>query len=178
MATLVFADGTFHETSMNDIADRAGVTKPVLYQHFASKRDLYLAVLSSIGDRLTAAIEEAAASAAGPREQVLAGFRAYFTFVSEQEAAFSVLFGSGARSDPEASEIIDSVENTLAHVVASLIDIEVMDLERRHLLAHGIVGLAEGSGRASLQIGDQLDPEELATHMARLAWAGLRGMGA
>ncbi len=56
-----FARAGYHETSMNDVADAAGVTKPVLYQHFESKRELYQALLDDVGARLVAAITEATA---------------------------------------------------------------------------------------------------------------------
>ena len=62
----VFANEGFHATSMNDVADAAGVTKPVLYQHFASKRELYLELLEDVGTRLGQVIEDATLSAGGP----------------------------------------------------------------------------------------------------------------
>ena len=86
---------------MNDIAEAAGVTKPVLYQHFGSKRDLYREVLEDVGGRLEETIAKAAAGAPGPREQVEAGFGAYFRFVAQEQDAFQVLFGGDTRRDPQ-----------------------------------------------------------------------------
>ena len=63
VALSTFARAGFHETSMNDVADAAGVTKPVLYQHFESKRDLYQALLDDVGHRLVAAVTTATADA-------------------------------------------------------------------------------------------------------------------
>src|SRR5215831_5789973 len=80
----VFAERGFHVTSMNDIAEAAGVTKPVLYQHFGSKRELYLELLEDVGRRLLDEITKATVSADGPRHQVEAGFAAYFRFVEHQ----------------------------------------------------------------------------------------------
>ena len=74
----VFARNGFHSTSMNDVADAAGVTKPVLYQHFDSKQDLYLALLEEAGNRLRTAVSKAVAGAANGKEQTEMGFRAYF----------------------------------------------------------------------------------------------------
>ena len=65
----------FHPTSMNDLAEAAGVTKPVLYQHFGSKRELYLEILEDVGGRLRDAIGKATSEAAAPREQVERGLR-------------------------------------------------------------------------------------------------------
>src|SRR5438128_12649599 len=97
----VFARRGFHAASMAEVAEAAGVTKPVLYQHFGSKRQLYLELLEDVGQQLSDAIAKATAAASGPREQVTAGFGTYFRFVSEHRSAFTLLFGSGARRDEE-----------------------------------------------------------------------------
>ena len=56
VAVDVFGQGGYYGASMNDIADAAGVTKPVLYQHFDSKSDLYRALIDDVGDRMIEAI--------------------------------------------------------------------------------------------------------------------------
>src|SRR5256714_14409627 len=84
----VFAANGFHRTSMEDVADAAGVTKPVLYQHFASKRELYLELLDDVGSQLMVEIAKAVATAAGPRHQGESGFAAYFRFVADHQDAF------------------------------------------------------------------------------------------
>jgi AcrR family transcriptional regulator len=162
---------------MNDIAEAAGVTKPVLYQHFRSKRQLYLVLLDDVGGGLRHEIEKATADAAGPREQVEAGFRAYFRFVAANEDAFKVLFGGGTRRDEEFDRKVRQVEEVIAEAIAGLIDVEGLDTGTRRLLAHGLVGLAESTSRHWLDGGQSTDPDELAARVAELAWAGLRGLG-
>jgi AcrR family transcriptional regulator len=176
VALRVFADRGFHPTSMNDLAEAAGVTKPVLYQHFGSKRELYLELLEEVGERLRDEIGKATSEAATPRQQVERGFAAYFRFVADNEAAFKVLFGGGARRDEEFAAFGLRVEESIADTIALLIDVPGLDAETRRLLAHGIVGLAEATSRHWLREGRQGDPEELATRIAELAWAGLRGI--
>jgi AcrR family transcriptional regulator len=171
----VFAERGFHPTSMNDLAEAAGVTKPVLYQHFGSKRELYLELLDDIGSRLRDSIGKATSEAASPREQVERGFAAYFRFVAEHEAAFKVLFG-GSRRDEEFAAYARRVEDSVAELVAALIEVPGLDEETRRLLAHGVVGLAEGAGRHWLRDDRTAGPEELAARVAELAWAGLRGI--
>jgi AcrR family transcriptional regulator len=175
-ALSVFADRGFHGTAMNDIADAAGVTKPVLYQHFSSKRALYREVLDDVGGRLEETIAKAAAGAPGPREQVEAGFGAYFRFVAGEQDAFQVLFGGDTRRDPEFIQLAAATEASIATAIAALIDIEGIDLDHQALLAHGLVGLAEGTSRRWLANGRQEDPAALAAQVAELAWAGLRGI--
>src|SRR3954466_15522524 len=110
VALEVFAENGFHRTSMEDIADAAGVTKPVLYQHFRSKRELYLELLDDVGAHLMEDIEKAVAAAPGPRQQVEAGFVAYFRFVGHRQSAFNLLFGGGARRDEEFADAVRKVE--------------------------------------------------------------------
>jgi AcrR family transcriptional regulator len=172
----VFAERGFHPTSMNDLAEAAGVTKPVLYQHFGSKRELYLELLDDVGTRLRTAIDKATSEASSPREQVQRGFGAYFRFVAEHAAAFQVLFGGGTRRDEEFAGYARQVEDSIATTVAALIDVEGLGESDRRLLAHGIVGLAEGTSRHWLRDGATGDPDALAARVAELAWAGLRGV--
>lgn len=161
---------------MNDIAEAAGVTKPVLYQHFDSKRGMYRELLAEIGERLRETIAKATADAAGPRQQIEGGFRAYFAFVSDNADAYRVLFGSGTQRDEEFAEEARKVEASIAEVVAALIEVEGLDQPRRALLANGIVGLAEGASRYWLHHEVDVDADTLAREVSQLAWAGLRGI--
>jgi len=177
VAERTFAGRGFHDASMNDIAEAAGVTKPVLYQHFRSKRGLYLAALHDVGDRLRLTIDKATADAGSPREQVLAGIVAYFRFVADHDGAFDLLFGGGNRNDPEFDEAARAVEATLARLVAERIDVEDLEPARRELFGHAVVGLVEGAGRHWLTTGRPVPPEAAAAAVAGLVWAGLRGIG-
>jgi AcrR family transcriptional regulator len=161
---------------MNEIAEAAGVTKPVLYQHFRSKRQLYLVLLDDVGGALRHEIEKATADAAGPHEQVEAGFRAYFRFVAAHEDAFKVLFGGGTRRDEEFDRKVRQVEEAIADSIAGLIEVEGLDTDTRRLLAHGLVGLAESTSRHWIEGEQSTDPDELAARVSELAWAGLRGL--
>src|SRR5580704_14040742 len=106
----VFASRGYHESSMDDVAEAAGVTKPVLYQHFGSKRDLYLEILRDVGSKLMEAVVQATMTADSPRQQVEAGFGAYFTFVGEHVNAFRLLFASGRQADDDFVAVTERVE--------------------------------------------------------------------
>jgi len=176
VALRLFGERGFHHTSMNDIAEAAGVTKPVLYQHFGSKRDLFLEVLREVGGRLRDAVGKATAGADGPRQQVEAGFRAYFAWVADTRGGFDVLFAGETRRDPEFVREALRVETDIADAIATLIVVDGLSEERRRLLAYGIVGLAETTSRHWLANDLDLSPTELAEQVAELAWAGLRGL--
>ena len=175
VALEVFSDNGFHTTSMDQVAEAAGITKPVLYQHFGSKRQLYRELLDDVGGRLADAIAKAVAEADNPRQQVFAGFHTYFRFVAEQRSAFTLLFGGGARRDEEFADTVRKVEEGFADLIGPLIEAGIDD-EHRRLLAHGLVGLAEGVGRHWVAHSLGLDPEVQAHRVAELAWAGLRGI--
>jgi AcrR family transcriptional regulator len=180
-----FAVKGYHETSMEEIADAAGVTKPVLYQHFHSKRKLYLELLDTVGQGLVEDVASRAAAEENPYRRVLAGFRAYFHFVCERSSAFQLLFGSGARRpDDEFADAVREVEERIAAIIAAFIDADIDD-EHRDLLGHAIVGLGEVAGRRWMSLhedqasGGALDPaeaERLAVRLADLVWAGLRSL--
>jgi AcrR family transcriptional regulator len=104
----VFATSGFHATAMDDIATAAGVTKPVLYQHFSSKRALYSALLANDLGRLTADLEAAFSQAEDNAERLRRGFGAYLDFVDRHEDAFRLLFRHAAR-EPEFRELVDNL---------------------------------------------------------------------
>ena len=188
-----FGTHEFRATSMEDIAESAGVTKPVLYQHFPSKGELYRELIVTVGTELLDTVTSAAQAQDLPYHRVLAGFGAYFRFVQERTSAFRLLFGGGAREDDGVAEAVRRVETAIAATIADLIDVDI-DQGHRDLLGFAIVGLAEVSSRQWVLRSEEataagapgsappqarLDPAEgdvLAQRLADLVWAGLRGL--
>lgn len=183
VALRLFAERGFTATTMDDIAEAAGVTKPLLYQHFGSKRALYLELVDSVAHRLLEAIDEATSAAAGPRQQVEGGFAAYFDLVVTHADAFQLLFGSDVENDPELSRALRRVEDVLAEAIDALIDAG-LDRDHRRLLAYAVVGMAEGASRHYLAaratspstLPQAEEAARLARRLADLAWAGLRSV--
>ena len=176
VACVEFAERGFHATSMDDLATAAGVTKPVFYQHFESKRALFVSVLEDVGGRLLEVLTAATTSVETGRARVEQGFAAYFGFVEDDRAAFRLLFGASARNDPEFADLVDRVLNDAAAAVSTLIEIHGSP-EHRQVLAHAIVGMAEGISRHALTDPDgPHNPEQLARWVAELGWFGLRGV--
>lgn len=186
VALEAFAAGGYHDTSMEEIADAAGVTKPVLYQHFRSKQELYLELIETVGRGLVADIESKIAASDSAYHRVLAGFRAYFEFVADRTSAFRLVFGSGARGTEEFADAIQALESELAETVARYIDAGIDDQERE-MFGYAIVGLAEVTsrrwvaehgGEGSPAQLDLSEADQLATDLADLLWAGLRALPA
>jgi AcrR family transcriptional regulator len=177
VAVEVFAERGFHATSMDEVAEAAGVTKPVLYQHFPSKRALYTELLDEVDTQLVNRLVEATAGAASGRERVQEGFAAYFRFVATNRAAFRLLFGASVRNDAEFAVVAERAIERIADLIADLIEIEA-PAEHRSVLAHAIVGMAEATSRRLANDDAEDDPDRLAAWLAEMAWFGLRGVRA
>ncbi len=171
----VFGGSGYFGSSMNDIAEAAGVTKPVLYQHFDSKSDLYSALLDEVGARMLDAIAKATADATDGKQQTEQGFQAYFRWVAHRHDEFMLLFGGSARHDGEFSAQIRRITDGAAAAIAPLISVD-LEPEHRTTLAHALVGLAEGASRRLVGLGEAFEPDEIAREVSALAWAGLRAV--
>ena len=169
----VFARHGYHETSMSALAAEAGVTKPVLYQHFASKHDLFEELLAKTGERLMRAIEASEVEET-PRRRVEAGFRAYFRFFEERPAAFALLYGTSLTTDPDFRRDARRVRDTFAEYLTGLI--RTVDHESALAMAAGINGLSEGMIRHWMHEENPRPAEEMAALAARLAWGGLESL--
>ncbi|MEO2172405.1 MAG: TetR/AcrR family transcriptional regulator [Acidimicrobiales bacterium] len=169
----VFARHGYHETSMSALAAEAGVTKPVLYQHFASKHDLFEELLAETGERLMRAIEASEVEET-PRRRVEAGFRAYFRFFEERPAAFALLYGTSLTIDPDFRRDARRVRDTFAEYLTGLI--RTVDHESALAMAAGINGLSEGMIRHWMHEENPRPAEEMAALAARLAWGGLESL--
>ena len=171
----VFARNGFHSTSMNDVAEAAGVTKPVLYQHFDSKQDLYLALLDEAGNRLRNAVSKAVASADHGKEQTEIGFQGLLPLGRRRPRCVpaAVRLTRQPRRREHHRHPPHHCRDRARHRPAD---------RRRHRArapAHaraGLVGLAEGVSRHLVERGEQFDPEVLGQQVADLAWAGLRAV--
>jgi AcrR family transcriptional regulator len=171
----VFGRAGYFGASMNDIAEAAGVTKPVLYQHFDSKSDLYSALLEEVGARMLDAIAKATADATNGKQQTEQGFLAYFRWVAHRHDEFMLLFGGSAHHDGEFSAQVRRITDDAAAAIASLISVDI-EPTHRSTLAHAIVGLAEGASRRLVGLGEAFEPDEIAREVSALAWAGLRAI--
>jgi len=171
----VFAERGFHATSMDDVALAAGVTKPVLYQHFPNKRGMYLTLLEDVGYQLLTELGAATSQAKHPHDQVEAGFLAYFRYVHRNRAGFRLLFGASVRNDSEFAEVADQTVADAAAAISGLIEIDGPE-DQRLALAHALIGVAESTARWALNRDEDFDPRQLAVWVAQMAWYGLRGV--
>lgn len=175
VAREAFAVNGFHGTSMNEIAEIAGVTKPVLYQHFESKRDLFLSVLTDIGRRVDEAVFNSTTRTGSPYEQVRAGFSGYLDFVESDRAGFRLLVSGFTQEDPEFNQRAREFETKMVQSIGALITIDGTTEQDRVALASGVVGLVVAMVRHWLKTpGSEFDRTQILDHMTNLAWTGLR----
>jgi len=172
----VFAASGYHAAAMDEIADRAGVSKPVLYQHFPGKLDLYLALLDQSAETIIAAVQAALASTTDNKHRVAATVNAFYTYVSSAEGAYRLIFESDLTNDPQVRERVDRVNTECATAIAIVIheDTGLPDQQSR-LLAMSLVGMAQVSARYWLAEDGELPLAEASALVSGLAWRGIGG---
>lgn len=172
----VFVAAGYHAAAMDDIAERAGVSKPVLYQHFPGKLDLYLALLDRHTAELAAAVEAALASTTVNKHRVAAAIEAYFDFVDRDGEPFRLVFESDLTNEPQVRRRVDAVTLTCGQAIAAVIaeDTGLSEAEA-HLLGMTLVGAAHVSARAWIDGGRAIPRASAHRLIAQLAWRGVRG---
>ena len=154
----VFVAQGYHAAAMDDIAERAGVSKPVLYQHFPGKLDLYLALLDASCDLIIDNCRAALASTTDNKDRVAATMQVFYSYVASEEGAFRLVFESDLTSEPDVRERVDRVTVECASMIADVIRTDT-GLPDEAVGAAG--GLAGGNGaglRAVLAGGRRRHP--------------------
>ena len=173
----VFGAQGYHSAAMDDIADVAGVSKPVLYQHFGSKLDLYLALLDASCDQLRTIMTEALISTEENADRVVATIGAFYAFVSDPTGSFRLIFESDLAGDPQVQQRLARVNDDIADAVADVIVSDThLSGDRAKLLAISMVGMAQVSARYWLDAGmGSISLTEAEHLVSTLAWRGIGG---
>jgi AcrR family transcriptional regulator len=173
----VFVANGYHSAAMDDIAERAGVSKPVLYQHFPGKLELYLALVTTHVDVLVATVREALASTTDNKSRIEAAVAAYFDFVDREDQAFRLVFESDLRNEPAVQEAVERAEQACADAIAAVIA-EDAGLDENHssLIAVGMVGLCQIAARYWLRTERAVPKQEAIERLSRFAWRGFAGL--
>jgi AcrR family transcriptional regulator len=173
-AQQIFVAQGYHAAAMDEIAERAGVSKPVLYQHFPGKLALYLALLDTHCDAIIAKVRDAMLATPDNKERVKGAVRAYFDFVDHESEAFRLVFESDLRNDPAVRERVERVEQgCIAAVTDTIISDTGVDTDQAELLASGLVGAAGQSAQFWLANGRRTAKPEAEALVAALIWRGI-----
>ncbi|HYN73119.1 MAG TPA: TetR/AcrR family transcriptional regulator [Nakamurella sp.] len=173
-AKSAFVTQGYHAAAMDDIADRAGVSKPVLYQHFPSKLELYLALLNESADEMVRLVRVALSATTDNHERVDNAVAAYFTFVADNGQAYRLIFESDLRGQLEVERIVERATDDCISAITDTITADTgVDVERARLLASGMVGLSQVSARYWLQQSPHVSRPEAIELLSTLMWRGI-----
>ncbi len=172
----VFVAQGYHSAAMDDIAERAGVSKPVLYQHFPGKLELYLALLDQSCDTIIEATRDALASTEDNKQRVAATMQVFYDYVANAHGAFRLVFESDLTNEPAVRERVDRVTRECAESITEVIHADTgLPAAQSKLLSVSLVGMAQVSARFWLDAKDGVDQSDAAALVAGLAWRGIRG---
>jgi AcrR family transcriptional regulator len=172
----VFVANGYHAAAMDDIAERAGVSKPVLYQHFPGKMELYLALLDTQAEALGEAVVAALEGWTDNHQRIHAVLSAYFAFVDrdDHDGAFRLIFESDLVNDPAVRQRVESVtQKTMEAVANTVADDTGLGRAEAELLATALTGAAQVAARWWLA-SDRPITQDAAIHLLEsLLWRGI-----
>ncbi|TCB91294.1 TetR/AcrR family transcriptional regulator [Micromonospora zingiberis] len=175
-AVRVFSRHGYHGASMDEVAERAGISKPMVYAYLGTKEELFVACLHREGTRMMEAIAGAAAPDLPADERLWRGLRAFFGFVGAHRDGWAVLYRQ-ARAERAFADELAGMRTRIVEVVAGMLDhalraegreVAETDLE---VVAYALVGATE-SLADWLADHPEADPEKTATRMMNVAWLG------
>ncbi len=170
----VFVAQGYHAAAMDEIAERAGVSKPVLYQHFPGKLELYLALLDEHAEGLVQRVRDALASTPDNKLRVQRTMEAFYDFVAGEGEAYRLVFESDLRNVAPVRARVDRTNQQCAEMIAQVIQEDTgVSSEEAHLLGMGLVGMAEVSARYWLSQSGSIPKEHAEGLISRLSWRGI-----
>ena len=173
-ASEVFVNRGYHAAGMDEISDCAGVSKPVLYQHFPSKLDLYLAVLQNYVDSLIAGVRQALRSTTDNKQRVRAAVAAFYDFVDHDQQGFRLVFESDLMGEPQVARRVEQATEACVDAVFDLVAQDSgLDPHRARILAVGLVGTSQFTARYWLEADRPIPKDDAVDTTVALAWGGL-----
>lgn len=180
-AVSVFSQRGYHAASMDEIAELAGISKPMVYAYLGAKEDLFAACIRREADRMMTAIAAQAQDDLPPDEQLWRALRAFFGFVEEYRDSWAMLYHQARGEGSSLATELDSIRDRIVDLVSYLL--------RRLRLAHGtrgtdtdlqafthaLVGAAESLANWLINHPEE-DAETAAARLMNLAWVGFRDL--
>lgn len=175
-----FVSNGYHGTGMDDVASTLGLSKPIVYQYFSSKHDLYLAVLEKAGENLEETIGAVLNQPGRNRDVVQASVRAFFEFVADDMQYYRLLFDSDMLDDVDAAERVEGVTSAVVERIATHIASDTgLAAPQAQVLASSVVGASESAAKAWLRTSQSdLDIDTASDLIAGMMWSGLRALPA
>jgi AcrR family transcriptional regulator len=170
-----FAKNGYEATSIEEIAHQAGVSKPIVYEHFGAKEGLYAAIVDREMDNLVTRVSDAI-SRGSPRERFEAAVLAFMTYAKEEPAGFAVL----TRDSPMAparrglTRVIDDLAQRVGDIFQSEFARAGYNSKVAPIYANALVGMVTQVGQWWAAEGRSFSIDHVARHVAALGWMGLR----
>lgn len=175
----LFAERGFDGTSIEEIANRAAVSKPVVYEHFRSKEGLYAVVVDREMAHLLGAVTSALAAPAHPRVVLERAAFALLDYIEESTDGFRILVRDSpvAQSTGGFASLISDAAGQVEHILAAEFSARGLDAQHAPMYARMLVGMVALTGQWWLDVRTP-DKSEVARHLVNLAWNGLAGLEA
>lgn len=174
-----FSEGGYHQTLMDDIAERAGVSKPVLYQHFDSKLDLYLAIARGVAEEVLTTLTDVLASSDDNLERINACVGTFFDFVDRPGSGYPLLFASDMVQEPAVAALLDQTRRACGEAMgAEVAEQTGLPRDEAVLVGMTLAGIAQTAAMHWYDVRDVLPKERATSIVERLAWRGLMGLPA
>ena len=178
VARRVFGKAGFHGVSMDDVAKEAGVTKPILYDHFNSKEELYVALLDADASSLEERVRTALQAPTGNRQRIQQSFQAYFDFVDEHAGGFRLFMQETMGGEEMFRSRVQEVRERIVREVGDLIARESRGrIERRDAdtVSLALVGMVETVAQRDPG-GPKAERRRSVDTLVRLAWRGITNL--
>ncbi len=171
----LFAQKGFEGTAIEEIASRAKVSKPVVYEHFGGKEGLYAVIVDRELSGISATITEALGSSSSPSVVVERAALALLTYIEDSPDGFRILSSGSDRAAGTYSTLLADVAIQVSGILASQFSDHGLDPRTAPLYAQMLVGIVSSPAWWWLE-NRAMTKEEVAAHMVNLAWNGLRAM--
>jgi AcrR family transcriptional regulator len=170
----VFAERGYEATSVEEIAERAEVSKPIIYEHFGGKEGLYAVIVDREMELIVRRISEGISSGS-PRERLEHAALAFLIYVKERPTGFAVLSHDAPVTSPTGgmSSLLSDVAQRVGVVFAAEFKRAGYDTKAAPIYAHALVGMVTFVGQWWTEVR-KASVEKVASHIAALAWMGLR----
>ena len=149
----LFAERGYAAVKMDEIAAAVGVTKPLLYNYFGNKEQLYIACMERVGDALTKTVADAVAATASPGDALGAGVRAFFAFLDDDRAAWAVLFDETLPQNGDVADRVAEYRDQIIAMVSGTLLTQLSERQREaarvevEALSTALLGAAEALAR-------------------------------
>ncbi len=173
-ASEIFVDRGYHAAGMDEIAERAGVSKPVLYQHFSSKLELYLAVLARHVENLVSGVRQALRTTTDNRQRLRAAVQAFFDFIEHDGQGYRLIFENDNVTEPQVAVQVRVATESCIDAVFDLISADSgLDPHRARMVAVGLVGISVDCARYWLDTDRPITKDDAVDGTVEFAWGGL-----